>query len=233
MHTTLKPSFWLAVVLILSAEGALLSLAHWQHGRMKEKEELLTSLQQGSKTALATEISEDTIFQKTEVTGKFDYTRSVFLANQMQDEAPVWRVLTPMVMSDNQEIVVDRGWLTSPQNRLNPDISAYREGSSEKETTIKGVIRKFPENKGLFKGADTNVEPYVLLRMSEEAIPTSTVNRNKNVYIQATTATHPNLKAEISLPLPPSRHKMYRNTWLAMALLLPLLSVGLLRRKSA
>lgn len=198
---------YLLVLTALGIEAALLGLAHWQYGRMLEKQNLAVA---------------EAVRPSLTLAGVWDTAATTALDNQPNptDEGQVgWRIFTPLVTSTSV-VIVDRGWAPFP-----PDRTAPPNFASVMPTTnhVNGVWAAFPTRQGWLQGPDTTTHPRILAWLNPTRITSATV---APMYVQATTPTAQGLAAQ-HLPLTgkANRHASYALQWLVMALIFPVLAL--------
>lgn len=207
---------FLALVLIL-AEAMLLCLGVWQYDRMQEraaeKQAFMATLDARTKT-----------FE-----GTFDHSREVVLESQQKGNDYGYRILTPL-LTKNAEVIVDRGWV---RRSFRPHfLDAYKTAGS---VTVTGVMRTPPPLtqtflKGPVVGAGAEGVRVLKVLKLDEIKPSSPYPR-KDGYLQATTETHADVDAFFVPPKGGAKHKEYMLTWLTLAVILPLLVLGVFRRR--
>lgn len=208
---------WIVFVLMMALfEVGFIKLGIWQYHRMHEKEalkaEFLAAVPQKTKT----------------YTGVFDHNREVVLESQKNENLYGYRILTPLVMG-NQEIIVDRGWI--PRSFTPNFLQPYR---TQGPQTISGVLRDVPTlHQRWFKGSDMGQGAAPILQLLKlEHIPTQEgVHRVPGVYLQATQSTNPQIKAFANPPVGGDQHKQYMYTWASLALILPVLMLMFWRQR--
>jgi surfeit locus 1 family protein len=70
--------------------------------------------------------------------GKFDFEQNVVRRNQYHDGQPGFSLITPLVMSDGEAILVERGWIPAEGNEKPDD---WRKYDVEGVQTVKGILR--------------------------------------------------------------------------------------------
>jgi surfeit locus 1 family protein len=80
-------------------------------------------------------------FQRVEVTGSFDARRQFLLDNRVHAGQAGYEVLTPLVLADGRDLLVDRGWVpfTGSRDRL-PDVDFSARGP----VTLTGRVDELP-----------------------------------------------------------------------------------------
>ena len=66
-------------------------------------------------------------FRRVMATGRWDYARETTVSGRTRSGSPGVHIVTPMILDDSTEIVVNRGWVYSPDART-VDLSGWREG---------------------------------------------------------------------------------------------------------
>lgn len=210
---------FILLLFAVAVEISLLSLAQWQWRRMEEKQ------QHASQPVVGVTLA-----------GTWDNARSVVLDNQPQPNVPAtdtpavgWRLLTPLNTSAGV-VIVDRGWLPLPTDRMQANLEAFTQTGI---ITITGQQAEFPKRKGWLGGPTTTTAPTILAFLDATAI---TPSPTAPTYVQAV-ATSPTQPAPV-LTVPPARplgvnHFAYAVQWAFMAAIFPLLCFFAYRRKTA
>lgn len=79
-------------------------------------------------------------FRRVSVTGRWDYGREVTVSGRTRNGSPGVHVLTPTILEDGTEIVVNRGWVYSPDART-IELAKWNEGS---EANLVGYVDEPP-----------------------------------------------------------------------------------------
>lgn len=204
------------VAVLIGAEALLLRLGVWQMHRMEQKN--------AEKAAFMATLDDRT---KT-FTGRFDHSREVVLESQKRRNDYGYRILTPLVTSE-QEIIVDRGWV---RRSFEPHYLARFHVPGE--VTVKGILLDPPVLKQAFmkgpvKGAGAEGVGVLKVLKPDEIPPGKKPRLDR--YLQATTNTHPQVDAFFVPPPGGAKHREYMLTWFSLALILPLLVAGLFWRR--
>ena len=121
---TLIPSAVTIVMLYI-----MISLGHWQLERADYKANLqsLIESKQGKASIALSDIANDEhnwIYQPVYVKGEFDQSHQILFDNQVNNMVAGYSVFTPLKLSKDLAILVNRGWLPLGMSRANlPDIS--------------------------------------------------------------------------------------------------------------
>lgn len=184
----------------------MLGLAHWQYGRMLEKEAWAVA-----------EAERPTVT----ISGVWDNNSTVALDNQphpIKEGEVGWRIFTPLRTSKTV-ILVDRGWMPLPPDRTaQPDFTALAPTVLE----VRGVWAPFPQRKGWFKGPDTTTHPRILAWLNPALMISGT---HSSMYLQASTATVDGLDPQPTRTTGALKHASYALQWLVMAAIFPFLAL--------
>lgn len=227
MHRTQKatakawyaPKYLLPLLFFCGVEAGLLSLATWQYTRMIYKEKIRTeALNQRHLPPLsAADLSPENAHRAVELKGHFDEQRRYVLENQQSAQGVAgWRVITPFVLENNVEVIVDRGWHPRPLGG-GQGVANLPPAPAPISQTIAGVITPFIIPHGWLKGAQTGVSSDIIMLLTFAAVPPSTLPRAP-VYVVATTNTYPQTTAVAPPPVGGERHRGYMITWSLLAL---------------
>lgn len=210
--------FCISLVLFLATETTLIKLAVWQHSRMHQR------------------LDEQTAFKaapKVKISGQFVQDTQVILLEHQRHKMGAgdvsgWRVFSEFDTEDGKRVWLDRGWTPYQRgaHRLTPDFTPYTTPQGTFE--LEGRYERFPERKeGGFGGATTTTHPQVLAFLSQNYLKSPSDH-----YFQTLTDTNKSAKKVIQpafTPLAsPAKHQEYMLTWLSLAVILPLLYMGLL-----
>jgi len=134
----------------------MISLGLWQIDRADYKANLqsLIESKQGS-TAIALNAiakeEKDWLYQPVFVSGQFDNQHQLMLDNQVNEMVAGYSVFTPLKLSDDLGILVNRGWLPLGASRAElPDVSV-----NAVIQRIEGLTAK-PPSKGLVLSSNAN-----------------------------------------------------------------------------
>jgi surfeit locus 1 family protein len=134
-----KPSIKLTLVLLVLALVCA-RLGTWQMDRKSEKQLLFQQFEEAPVLSIEDAIASSAVFARVEVAGHYDPVRHILLDNKVLDGRAGVHVLTPFVMQDGREILVNRGWLPLPPDRRSlPDVV-----TDDAQRTISGVLVKPP-----------------------------------------------------------------------------------------
>ncbi|MGQ3892547.1 SURF1 family protein [Legionella sp. CNM-4043-24] len=224
---------WYMTCLAALAISLLSSLGYWQLQRAEEKSDMLNRATQLSQQAPSHWTESQTLpaqYQNLSVRGTY-LPQVLLLDNQYHDHQIGYDVLSPLLLSNNRIILVDRGWIkASADRRQIPDISnplrelqlsgqAYY--PSEKTWVLGEVIEKKSDKNILIEKIDTkiisqllhkSVYPFIIRLGGQEA--------------------YGFIRDWAVVSMPPERHKAYALQWFAMALIVLILFITLNLKKT-
>jgi len=154
-HYRFKPTLIPSIV-TLALLYLMISLGLWQFDRADYKanlQSLIESKQDAPAIALNSIAKDEDgwLFQPVFASGRFDDEHQVLLDNQVSDMVAGYSVFTPLKLSENLGILVNRGWLPVGASRRDlPDIAI--DSLSQK---INGLAAKQP-SKGLVLSDNAN-----------------------------------------------------------------------------
>lgn len=136
---------WLVTTLLVLA-GALVCvrLGIWQLDRLAQRRAFNAHYLE---TSVATPIIMDSTpradlttmeYRQVTATGTFDPANSVVLRNQYHEGQPGYFLLTPLVLTDGNAVLVERGWIPADGNTNPIDWRKYDESG---EVTLTGIMR--------------------------------------------------------------------------------------------
>jgi surfeit locus 1 family protein len=141
-----------AVALLVAAVCVRLGL--WQLDRLGERRDR-NAVRQARLEQPALDVSDgapaDTAaaYRRAVARGAFDYTREVILVGRSRRGVPGVYLVTPLRLAGGSALLVERGWVPSPDART-AELSRYREGDS---ATVEGVLLEVPSGGGFPEGA--------------------------------------------------------------------------------
>ena len=141
-------------ILVIFAVLAMIFLGFWQLDRHSQKSDINERISarleyeplglvdiDKLKSYEITEMERDFEYRSIAVSGKYIQEDSVLIRNRTYNGVPGFWLLTPLQLSNNQIIVVNRGWLPiSAENYIDLNTSAF---------DLTGILRKAELAKGL------------------------------------------------------------------------------------
>ena len=90
----------------------LCSLGTWQLYRLQWKLDLISKIEIGLKSVPVTySKSIDVNYQRVKLQGKFLYDKQIFLYSLNDKGKPGYDVVTPMLTTANEYVLINRGWI--------------------------------------------------------------------------------------------------------------------------
>lgn len=203
----------------------LLSLGFWQVDRADQKEGILDAFdhQKNKKhTALNVHAAELLVdYQSVELSGAYVSERYWLLEGRTQKSVPGYHVLMPFVLSDNNVVIVDRGWLPA-----NPDRSILPKFDTPRLTlNIMGSIQPVSDIAFVDETENTLVVwPHRILEVDIEIMSSQFGSALFSKVIRLD-ETEPSAFSIINRPvnMTPQKHIGYAVQWFSLALALAVL----------
>lgn len=144
-------------------------LGVWQVARLHQRRDLNAAIR--AREALppidlaGTPLTLDSVrWRRVRATGVYEYAHERVWAERTYQGAPGVALLTPLRLSDGRAVLVDRGWVPSP-DAVRVDAERWREGSGD-SAEVAGLAVP-PPSTGLRKDPGYPVLPFVI----EDTIP--------------------------------------------------------------
>lgn len=131
-----------ATLAVLPALAILIGLGVWQLQRLEWKNALIDEMR-GRMTAAPIELpdpvrdAESLRFRRVALTGRFLNDRELYRVAQKRRNTRGLFVITPMVLADGRQVLVNRGW--APLDRRDPRTRA--DSLVEGQVKVEGVVR--------------------------------------------------------------------------------------------
>lgn len=247
-----SPRLW-AVLSYLAVLSCMLWLGNWQLNRAALKVTLQASAQ-AAQQADAVPIQSVTdweeaaaVYQRVSVQGRYDDQHQLLWDNRTFKGQAGFEVITPLVLADGSQVLVNRGWIAPGESRQDlPDVS-LPEGAEDALVAIEGVLSR--PSKGFASGDAVPADgswPRLLQyfdyaqigqRLGAPVLPVvvqaqalSTDARQATVFSQRPEWLEANWQPAASGP---AKHYSYAFQWFAMATALSVIFVALNTRKTA
>lgn len=226
-----KPTIALTLLLFVLAT-LFASLGYWQLQRKAEKTALFEQFENAPALDIARAVEEGYRFARVDGFGHFDTERHILLDNRTLNGRAGVHALTPFILGDGHVILVNRGWLPMPPDRLTlPEVPT--DGSSR---TIRGRLN-YLETDGPRLGKPDRLDPgrwpqlvtYLDRKPLEEAL--GTVLPGWIVQLDADQAGGFGDRSWKAAVMPPETHGAYAVQWFALALAALIIWVTLSYRK--
>ena len=233
--TLFKPRWIAGHLFALALVVLFVSLGFWQLRRGGERERYNALLETRLEAppspfeALKNEYSltapaknpDSVAYRRATLTGRFDPEHEVLLRSRALDGQPGYHVMTPLVLSPDRALLVDRGWVPYALNT--PPVTEAAPPSGE--VAITGML--FPSQKEPTSGLSPR-DPAEGVLETVAWVDTSRLEKQtpyalEPVYLELTTQTPAQADA---LPVPPSApdlepgpHLSYALQWFSFALI--------------
>ncbi|MGM0563005.1 MAG: SURF1 family protein [Pseudomonadota bacterium] len=138
---------WLPTVLVLLVVPVMLSLAHWQYDRARQKQALNDQMERHWEQS-ASELYDWSRaaqsgwqFRRVVLRGQFDSGQQFLLDNRLHEQRAGYAVLTPFRHESGQTVLVRRGWVPRGAQRDQlPDVSVDGSTPDGAERVIEGRV---------------------------------------------------------------------------------------------
>jgi len=129
-----------AVVLTLAGVATFARLGFWQLGRLAERRAYNAHLEErlAAPPVLVTSLSADSAtghYRRVSARGVFDFSAQVALAARSSQGSPGVHVLTPLRLAGDTIVMVNRGWVYSPDAQT-VDLANWREHEGDTLTVV-------------------------------------------------------------------------------------------------
>ena len=135
----LKPTLWFLPMFIV-----LIGLGTWQVERLHWKVALIAKISANlsAKPLTLAEIlrlpNDDAQYHRVTLAGRFDNSKEAYAFGTDADGAPVFHVLTPLILADGRGLMVDRGIV--PQDKRDPKT---REAAPDLDADRAAILKEF------------------------------------------------------------------------------------------
>lgn len=136
-----------AIVAVLAAAGCV-RLGIWQLDRLAQRKALNSGL--AARLALpvlevrAGIAGDSARLRRVTATGRYDFAAERTWPGRSFEGTPGVALITPLRLADGSAVLVDRGWVPSP-DAFHVDHAPYREADS---VTVTGIARSLPRGRG-------------------------------------------------------------------------------------
>ncbi len=136
---------YLIFVIALAAAALFVRLGVWQLQRLGERRALNAEISARlaappidlSALRGAADLPDSFRFRAAVARGTFDFTREIVLTGRGYRGTPGVYLVTPLRLADDEAVLVERGWVFSPDGRTVEDPGALREPDT---TEVRGVL---------------------------------------------------------------------------------------------
>ncbi len=188
------------------------SLGTWQLYRLQWKLELISEISFGLNSS-PVEYSNliEKNYQRIKAIGKFDFNKQIYLYSLNDSGKPGYDVITPFRTNKNENILINRGWITK-ELKDNPSINV----AGKNEQKIVGLLREMYKP-NIFK-PDNDLKNNVWFSLNLEDLKKATGEQFNEfvVFLENNQAKTP-LPKKISVEVP-NNHLKYAITWYAISI---------------
>ncbi len=221
--------WFLTTLLVIAGAAVCARLGIWQLDRLKQRRAFnshvnamraMTALDLPTHAAL-----EDMEYRAVQASGTYDFEHEVAIRNQSYDDQYGYHLITPLLLSDGEAALVDRGWIPAEGNSTPVD---WRKYDVPNKTTVHGILRLSQSTPGFGGVADPTLAPnqkgldfwiYVNIERIAQQMPYPLLP----VYIQQDpdpVAHDPPIPYQADLDLSEGPHQGYAVQWFSFAGLL-------------
>ena len=205
----MKNSF-LFSILVISFVTLFCFLGTWQLYRLQWKENLINEISKGLKSTpikYSEIISKN--YQRVILKGKYNFKEQIYLYSLNEKGQPGFDVITPFETLDQENILVNRGWINK-EFKNKPEINSI----NKKE--IQGLLKK-NSKKNIFK-PENDIENNIWFSINLEDIKKMTGKKYTNftVYLEEEKENIP-LPKQINIDVP-NNHLKYAITWYSISI---------------
>jgi cytochrome oxidase assembly protein ShyY1 len=142
----MRPRPWILIVVVVIVAAFCIAAGIWQLDRHEQRKARNAMIADAFRaTPVTAEITKrDSVarFRRVIADGQWDYSRERVIAGRTRNGAPGVHIVTPMTLPDGSEVLVNRGWVYSPDART-VDLSRRREGDRGE---IVGYVDDVPQS---------------------------------------------------------------------------------------
>jgi surfeit locus 1 family protein len=142
----MPPRSWILILIFVIVAAFCIGAGIWQldrHQQRKARNTMIAAAFRAAPVAAET-IKGDSAgrFRRVTASGHWDYAREHVLSGRTRNGAPGVHIVTPMTLRDGTQVLVNRGWVYSPDART-VDLSRRREGD---RAEIVGYVDDLPRS---------------------------------------------------------------------------------------
>lgn len=219
----------------LAAFAGLIALGGWQVQRLGWKQDLIERVERRLAAAPAaappradwTVIGPDDVYRRVELRGRYDHARETCTQAVTRLGPGCW-VLTPLQVADGTWVLVNRGFV-DPQRR---DPATRAAGQIPGEVRVHGLLRLSEPGGGFLRRNDPAANRWHSRDVSAIAAARGLpADRTAPYFVDATDSVPDGPVGGLTVVSFPNNHRVYALTWFALALMVPLAAVLIVRRE--
>ena len=222
---------WPITVITLLAIAFLMYLGFWQLQRAHEKREMIereASLAQNAPLQWSSDLVNPQQYQNIVIQGHYLPT-VLLLDNQHHLHQFGYHVLTPLQISADNVVLIDRGWVAGDLNRDKlPDVSLPAPLQK-----ITGQVYYPSKNRALGQVLEKKAADLAIVELIDTKIISQFLHKSVYPFIIRLDKREPYgyLREWAIVSMPPERHIAYAIQWFAMALVILVIFIGLNTKK--
>ncbi len=146
---------YLILVIAFAAAAVFVRLGVWQMHRLGERRarnavivERLAAPVVDASTLHARRGVDSLRFRRAQTSGVFDFTREIVLTGRAHRGTPGVHLVTPLRLDDTVALLVERGWVFSPDGRTVDDPTAFLEPDTAEVSGVLLIPSVLPETPG-------------------------------------------------------------------------------------
>jgi surfeit locus 1 family protein len=163
----MAPRSWMPLLLAAIVAAICIRLGIWQLDRLAERKARNATIEAAFREApipLEQAIGSPSRFRRVRAQGVWNYARETALMGRTRDGSPGVHIVTPMVLGDGREVLINRGWVYSPDART-VDLAQWHEGDRGE---IIGYVDHLPSS---LRDAGTSL--YIVALPESSALPSA------------------------------------------------------------
>jgi surfeit locus 1 family protein len=137
---------WIPLVAAVVVAAVCVRLGLWQLDRLEQRQARNATIAAAFRAApISAGIARrDSAarFRRVRVSGRWDYARETSIAGRTRNGSPGVHVITPVMVADETAILINRGWVYSPDART-VDLSRWHEGE---RAEFMGYVDELPSS---------------------------------------------------------------------------------------
>jgi surfeit locus 1 family protein len=208
----------LALIALIVASGCF-RLSWWQWDRLQQRRarNAVVAERMGAAPLSLDDVPGDTAqghYRRVSLVGTFDYEGEVALILRSRDGSPGVYVLTPLHLTDDLTVLVNRGWVYAADG-MNADLSRWRE---DEQIVAEGFLETFVAPRGPVTVVD---RPGQVRRLVRDSL-TARVAKGRTLYPYVVVITQPapeGAPARLAPPLTDGSHLSYAFQWGAFGII--------------
>ena len=186
------------------------SLGTWQLYRLQWKMELISEITFGlNSTPIKYSNNIEKNYQRVTSDGEYNFENQIYLYSLNEKGKPGYDIITPFKTSNNENILVNRGW-------IDKKLKGLAVVNSNKKAKITGLLRKIYKA-NMFK-PENDIKNNIWYSLKLEDLESFTGYKLNNFVLYLQDNQNNLVKNKIVSPDLPNNHLKYAITWYSVAL---------------